>query len=63
MTVVLRATDSEHAHALKLMGADYVLLPEKVSGDYIVNQIKHYWPDVKFNDGISFTNKAVSSII
>jgi len=60
--VVLRATDSEHARILKELGADYVLLPEKVSGDYIVYQIRHYWPDVHFKDGINFTNKSVSSI-
>jgi Kef-type K+ transport system membrane component KefB len=61
--VVLRAVDTEHAKILKELGADYVLLPEKVSGDYIVHQIKHYWPDVNFKDGISFGNKAVSSIL
>ncbi len=61
--VVLRATDTTHAHMLKSLGADYVLLPEKVSGDYIVHQIKHYWPDINFKDGISFGNRAVSSIV
>ena len=61
--VVLRALDSEHARILKSLGADYVLLPEKVSGDYIVHQIKHYWPDVNFKDGINFGNRAVSSIV
>lgn len=61
--IVLRATDSEHARILKDLGADYVLLPEKVSGDYIVHQIKHYWPDINFKDGIDFGNSAVSSII
>jgi trk system potassium uptake protein TrkA len=61
--VVLRATDTEHAQILKKLGADYVILPEKVSGDYIVHQIKHYWPDVHFKDGINFGNKAVSSIV
>ena len=62
-TVVLRATDTEHAHILKSLGADYILLPEKVSGDYIVHQLKHYWPEAHFNDGIVFDHKAISSIV
>jgi Trk K+ transport system NAD-binding subunit len=62
-TVVLRALDSEYARILKTLGADYVLLPEKVSGDYIVHQIKHYWPNVNFKDGITFNNKAISSLV
>ena len=61
--VILRATDAAHARTLKELGADYVILPEKVSGDYIVHQIKHYWPDLNFKDGITFGNKAVSSIV
>lgn len=61
--VILRATDASHAKTLKELGADYVILPEKVSGDYIVHQIKHYWPDLNFKDGIIFGNKAVSSIV
>lgn len=43
-TIILRATDAEHANSLKELGADYVLLPERVSGDYIVSQIKQHWP-------------------
>lgn len=62
-TVVLRATDAEHARVLKELGADYVLLPEKVSGDYIVHQIKHYWPNMHFKDGITFSNKSISSLV
>ena len=60
--IVSRAVDSEHANILKNLGADYVLLPEKVSGDYIVHQIKHHWPEVNFKDGIVFGNKAISTI-
>ena len=60
--IVSRAVDNHHASILKELGADYVLLPEKVSGDYIVHQIKHYWPDVNFRDGLIFGNKAISSI-
>lgn len=60
--IVSRAVDTQHANILKGLGADYVLLPEKVSGDYIVHQIKHHWPEVNFKDGIVFGNKAISSI-
>ena len=48
--VVLRALDKTHAEVLKSMGADYILLPEKVSGDFIVSQLKHHWPDVHFSE-------------
>jgi Kef-type K+ transport system membrane component KefB len=61
--VVLRATDNHHAHILKEIGADYVILPEKVSGDYIVHQIKHYWPNVQFKDGLRLSNHSVSTIV
>lgn len=47
--IVARALDKEHAKALKALGADYVILPEQVSGDFLVNQLKTHWPDVKFS--------------
>ena len=47
--VVARALDKDHAHALKALGADYVILPEQVSGDYLVAQLKTHWPEVKFS--------------
>lgn len=46
--IVVRALDKDHADALKALGADYVILPEKVSGDFLVNQLKNHWPDVRF---------------
>ncbi len=46
--VVARALDHDHAEALKALGADYVILPEKVSGDFLVSQLKTHWPDVHF---------------
>lgn len=58
--VVLRAVDCEHADKLKDLGADYVILPEKVSGDYIVAQLKRTWPDIHFKD--ITIRKSVSSI-
>lgn len=46
--IVTRALDKEHAKALKALGADYVILPEQVSGDYLVNQLKTHWPNINF---------------
>lgn len=40
---VVRALDHEYVSDLKKLGADFVILPEKVSGDFIVNQIRHHW--------------------
>ena len=47
-TIVVRATDNEHEKILKDMGADYVILPERVSGDFLVSQLKGRWPNVTF---------------
>jgi Kef-type K+ transport system membrane component KefB len=60
--VVLRAADIDHAKLLKQLGADYVILPEKVSGDYIVAQLKHYWPAVHFKD-LAYSPKSINSLI
>jgi hypothetical protein len=46
--IVARALDNAHSDALKALGADYVILPEKVSGHFLVNQLKHNWPDIHF---------------
>ncbi len=46
--VIVRAMDPDHAKALKALGADYVILPEKVSGDFLVNQLKNHWPNMHF---------------
>lgn len=46
--IVCRALDEHHAKALKALGADYVILPEQVSGDFIVSQLKSHWPEVHF---------------
>ena len=47
--IVARALDKDHAKALKDLGADYVILPEQVSGDFIVNQLRTHWPEVRFS--------------
>lgn len=47
-TLVVRAEDKEHGEILKAMGADYVILPEKVTGDFLVGQLKNHWPNSHF---------------
>ena len=41
--LIVRAIDADHAKALEALGADYVILPEQVSGEYLVSQIKNHW--------------------
>lgn len=48
--VVVRALDHNHGEALKTLGADYVILPEQVSGNFLVNQLKESWPNIHFKD-------------
>jgi uncharacterized UPF0146 family protein len=47
--VVARALDEEQSKKLKNLGAEYVILPEKVSGDFLATQLKASWPEVKFS--------------
>ncbi|HLC87881.1 MAG TPA: cation:proton antiporter [Patescibacteria group bacterium] len=47
--IIARAMDHEHAKALRILGADYVIMPEQVSGEYLVNQLKHHWPEMNFS--------------
>lgn len=46
--ILVRATDDKQAKILKLMGADFVIQPENVSGIYLANQLKKHWPAVSF---------------
>lgn len=48
-TIIVRALDHEHATKLKNLGADYVILPEEVSGDFLANQLKSNWPSLHFS--------------
>lgn len=47
--VIVRATDREEEKEFRKMGADYVILPEKVSGDFLVTQLKSHWPNIHFS--------------
>ena len=42
-TLIMRADDKEQAKILKDLGADFVIMPEKVSGDFLVDHIKSHW--------------------
>ncbi len=41
--IITRALDSDHAKALEALGSDYVILPEKVSAEYLVEMLKTKW--------------------
>jgi Trk K+ transport system NAD-binding subunit len=47
--IVVRAEDPAHGEALKALGADYIISPERVSGAYLVHQLKNHWPRVNFS--------------
>lgn len=47
-TIVMRVEEVDHGKQLKELGAHYILLPEKVSGAFIVNQLKTNWPNAHF---------------
>jgi Kef-type K+ transport system membrane component KefB len=46
--IVVRAEDKAHGEALKALGADHTISPERVTGSYLVKQIKDHWPRVSF---------------
>ena len=46
--VVLRAEEEDDIENLMKKGADYIILPESVSADFLVNQLEHHWPKIHF---------------
>lgn len=48
--VVVRVMEEDQIKDIKKMGADYVLLPEDVSADFIVDQLKTHWPSIHFKN-------------
>lgn len=47
-TLVVRAAEPEHEAVFRELGADYVMLPERVSSDFLVSKLKNEWPNVSF---------------
>ncbi len=48
VAVIVRAVTTAEAKHLYKAGADYVILPEIVSGDFLTQQLKTHWPDMDF---------------
>ena len=46
--VIVRAISPQEAKYLYKAGADYVILPEIVSGDFLTQQLRTYWPNMDF---------------
>lgn len=46
--VIIRAGDASEATALYGAGADYVILPDVVSGDFVTQILKNHWPNMDF---------------
>lgn len=47
-TIMIRAEEVNHEKRLRELGAHYIIMPERVSGTYIVNQLKNHWPKIHF---------------
>lgn len=45
---IIRATDADEAAALYGAGADYVILPDVVSGDFVTQMLRNHWPSMDF---------------
>lgn len=46
--IIVRTEDKDHGEILKALGADYIITPERVTGSYLVKQIKDHWPNINF---------------
>ena len=46
--VIVRAPSAEDAKRLYKAGADFVILPEIIAGDYLLQTLKDHWPSVDF---------------
>lgn len=47
--VVVRTVDADQEQTLKEAGADYVIFPERVSGDFLVSKLEDEWPNLHFS--------------
>lgn len=48
--ILMRVEDEEQGEKLKSLGADYVILPERITGSYLVKQIRNHWPEINFSE-------------
>ncbi|MDD2823342.1 MAG: cation:proton antiporter [Candidatus Daviesbacteria bacterium] len=46
--IVIRASDTTEAEELYKAGADYVILPDVVSGDFVTQMLRSHWPNMDF---------------
>ena len=49
-TVIVRATEADHEAVYRNLGADYVIFPERVSGDFLVSKLEDEWPNLHFTN-------------
>lgn len=47
--IVVRSVEIEQEAVLKAAGADYVIFPERVSGDFLVSKLEDEWPNLRFS--------------
>lgn len=47
--ILVRSEDKSHEEQLKKMGAHYILMPEEVSGYFLVHELKNHWPKAHFS--------------
>ncbi|MBI4037055.1 NAD-binding protein, partial [Candidatus Daviesbacteria bacterium] len=46
--VIVRASTTAETEDLYKAGADYVILPEVVSGDFVTQILRNHWPNMDF---------------
>ena len=46
--IITRAASALEAESLYKAGADYVILPEVVSGEFITDSLRNHWPSLEF---------------
>lgn len=46
--IVVTADAPEDEELLKKLGADFVIIPDKLSGEFLVDKLKSNWPNIRF---------------
>ncbi len=47
--IVVRTDEADQEQVLRDAGADYVIFPERVSGDFLVSKLEDEWPNLHFS--------------